>query len=428
MVKRYSKKEAFHHAPQKSAKTFNNPLFYFWVILIFYYLFLFIFLNGLTFPITKDELHFWPTTIKFSHTYLPSLELLKNYGELNTPLPFIIFGIIEKIWEAGIAGGRSFNFIISIAIAFMVGYPHQSRNQTKSVLALSAVLIFPYFIGVSTHLYTDIIAIFFTLCGCFLHQKGHFTKSFFCFALGISSRQYMIAFPLALLLFEIYYRFPEKLKNSARWITPLIACFSLLGWVIFFDGFGPQGEITRQKITTTNFFSLIPENSNYFLACLGVYFCIPEMACKKFIKNNLTTKVSQDKPPKPSTASSSHKLQWPTVNSDLRSWITHKKLLAALFLGFLFFLFPPLQNHNFPIPTMGFLDKFLHLFCNDFFRMTFLYLSALLATIRFIKIDRNFFFVWINALLMLKAHIAWDKYTLPLIVILWFYWSGKTTT
>ena len=99
--------------------------------------------------------------------------------------------------------------------------------------------------------------------------------------------------------------------------------------------------------------------------------------------------------------------------------------MAAISLGLMFFFFPPLQNNNFPVPEMGFLDKFLHLFCNDFYRMTSLYFLALPATLRFIKVDRNFFLVWINVLLMLKAHVAWDKYALPLIIILWFYWSEK---
>ena len=415
--------------PSKKTTPFNNTAFYFWVILLCYYFFLFIYFEYLTFPVTKDELHFWPATIRFSHSYLPSLELLKNYGELSTPLPFIVFGLIEKIWEGGIAYGRTFNFIVSIGIAFIVGYPYPSRNQTKSILALSALLVSPYFIGLSTHLYTDLIAIFFTLCGCLLHQKGHFTKSTLCFILGISSRQYMVAFPCALSLFEIYHTFPERLKGSARWIAPLTACFTLIGWIIFFGGFGPQEEISKQKVVTSNFFHLIPENCNYFLACLGVYFCLPEIAYNQLLKIDIATNIPLVQASLLSTSTSTDKLQrQPLANSSFLSWVTYEKLLAAIFLGLLFFFFPPLQNNNFPIPTMGFLDKLLHLFCNSFFRMALLYSFALIATIRFIKIDRNFFFVWINILLMLKAHIAWDKYALPLIVILWFYWSEKKAT
>jgi hypothetical protein len=74
---------------------------------------------------------------------------------------------------------------------------------------------------------------------------------------------------------------------------------------------------------------------------------------------------------------------------------------------------------------MGFLDRFLHLFCNDAARIIILYGLALLATIRFLKIGPDFFLVWTNVLLMAKAHIAWDKYTLPLIVVLWYHWSRQ---
>ena len=60
--------------------------------------------------------------------------------------------------------------------------------------------------------------------------------------------------------------------------------------------------------------------------------------------------------------------------------------------------------------------------------MALLYLFALFATIKFLKIDRNFFLVWVNVLMMLKAHVAWDKYVIPLVIILCFYYAREGET
>ena len=393
----------------------KNPHLYFWLILVLYYSALYFCAKNLAFPICRDELHFWPTSVKFSHTYLPSLDLLKNYGELNTPIPFMIFGLIEKIWAAGIVYGRLFNFLTSIAIAFIIGFPGFSKNPKKSMTALIIILVSPYFIGLSTHLYTDLIAVFFALCGCLLHEKNFFKSSILCFILAVSSRQYMVAFPCALALFEFWHNSTHKI----RWIAPVIACFSLICWIIFWGGPGPQAEILRQAIVTSRIFCLIPENCIYFLACLGVYYCIPEIILRRLFNlfifsAGVRTEIHLQKS---GIVSTTH---------NLRTVIVHKEILAGLMLAVLFYIYPPLQNHNFPIPTMGFMDKTLHLLNCSSIRMILLYLFALTATIRFLKVDRNFFLVWVNVLMMLKAHVAWDKYVIPLVIILCFYYARET--
>jgi len=66
------------------------------------------------------------------------------------------------------------------------------------------------------------------------------------------------------------------------------------------------------------------------------------------------------------------------------------------------------------------MDKLFRMFGGDFFRMTLFYILALIACLRFFAINLESLLVLSNALMMLKSHVAWDKYLLPLIVILWF--------
>ena len=44
-------------------------------------------LDYLQAPAIWDEKRFWEASLTFSDSLLPSLDDLRNYGELNTPLP-----------------------------------------------------------------------------------------------------------------------------------------------------------------------------------------------------------------------------------------------------------------------------------------------------------------------------------------------------
>jgi hypothetical protein len=123
------------------------------------YLIIFNLFGQLGFPIRKDETHFWPASLKFSKDWVPSIDLLKNYDELSTPLPFIIFGTIEHIFHGGIFAGRLLN-LLSFGIVSIIVFISDGR-KLKYLFPVIGVLIYPYFIACSTHLYTDIIATFF---------------------------------------------------------------------------------------------------------------------------------------------------------------------------------------------------------------------------------------------------------------------------
>ena len=218
------------------------------------------------------------------------------------------------------------------------------------------------------------------------------------FVLAISSRQYMLAFPLGILIFEALNLVRAQNANlmkpiAIRSLYPFIACLSIMGWILFWRNYGPGLEVTKQNISTIPFFKLFPEHSLYFLSCLGFYFVIPELILLKRY-------------------------------TFIMTWFNRKTILVSISVAILFLFFPPYQNVNYGIPTMGYMDKLFRMFGGDFFRMMLFYILALMACLRFLAINLESLLVLSNALMMLKSHIAWDKYLLPLIVILWFL-KGK---
>ena len=373
-------------------------------------------MGRLDFDPRKDEKHYWPATQKFSDNWPGNLRLLRNYGELNTPLPFIIFGGADRMTNGGIRAGRLVNFAVSLAILLVFVYAGQRRLWERAA-ACVGLLAFPYFLGCATHLYTDMIPAGLVLVGFMFYMSGSGMLSGLAFVAAISSRQYMIAFPAGLLLVEIICwlrafnqdRITKDLHASLIW-WQLLACLSIIPWVILWGGnFAPATTAGEQAVAGSNLLRFTPENSLYALACLGAYFVIPELVL--FAKRR--------------------RALWATLSTKLRGGVSMRSqlmLLVALMLASLFFVFPPRGNvHSMQVATMGYLDKFLRL-GPDLLRLIVFYILAVAACWRLARMNVIGVLVFANVLLMAKAHIAWDKYMLPMIVVLWFCASMKGAT
>ena len=352
------------------------------------YLVIFLYFDQLRFPIRKDEEHFWPTTLLFSKNLFPTVALLRTYGELNTPLPFMVFGLLEYLFHGGIVVGRYLNFILSYVILVLVLFPKRSSRK-KSLLAVLGIAIFPYYIGCAVHLYTDIMASFLTLLGLILYARSRYVLGCLSFILAIASRQYMVAFPAALFLFEIYQARGNIIGGKLRLASLLLALSSLLGWVLFFGGFGPHQEMARQHIATAGITKVMPEHSLYFLACIGIYFVFLEAILFR-------------------------------TGSFVKDIVSRRGVFLSVALLLLFILFPPLENRGYFMPTMGYFDKAVRTVLPDMLRMGFFYVLALAACLRFSRIDLSFWLLLMNALIMMKSHVAWDKYAMPLLIVLWY--------
>ncbi len=127
-------------------------------------------MHWLRFPLDRDENHFWPTSLQFSHSLIPELRTLRDYGDLNTPLPFLIFGQIQRIFGHGLVLSRYFNLTLSAGLVVIIGCMHGRPTRTSALSALG-LLLFPYYLGTATHAYTDILAAFLSTVGIWMHLR-----------------------------------------------------------------------------------------------------------------------------------------------------------------------------------------------------------------------------------------------------------------
>ncbi|NEQ31350.1 MAG: hypothetical protein F6K04_10135 [Leptolyngbya sp. SIO4C5] len=378
---KYFPSEIFAEMSRSSKLKFG---FIFAIALI--YTALFVGLQSLQAPVWWDERTFWLTTQRyFSDSLLPSLETLKSYPELNTPLPFIIYGALEYLFQGGLFAGRLLNFCLSIIIVVCIGWPRRPHRWV-SILSAVGLLLFPYYLWLSGRFYTDIIATFFVFWGFFFYFRSAHFWSGVMFILGIASRQYMLAFPLAVGTYEFVTAIRKREPLNFRILMPLVAAATIVGWFVLFGGIAPSRSLEARLVPDVqlSLFSLQPGGALYFLSFVGLYFVIPEFFL--FYRRLPLQRFQSRK-------------------------LFYSAIAAALLIFFI--VFPP------ALEASGNLIKVAELLPLDILKYALFYLLALLACWRFAKLNLASWAIIFNCLIMMKAW-QWDRYALPLIVILWY--------
>ncbi|MGB3311765.1 MAG: hypothetical protein WA939_24805 [Nodosilinea sp.] len=346
------------------------------------------FLQG---PPWWDEVNFWKSSLTFSDSLLPSMSDLREYHSLNTPLPFMIFGFLEYLFNQGMVAGRLFNLILSLGIVAIIGWPSRQKSG-RAILCLLGLFLCPYFLFLSGRLYTEMIACTWVLLGFVAYVRDRHWVSCLAFVLAISSRQYMLAFPMAIATYEflaIANQYcqgqPVSLLQHQRWLAPALACLSFLGWVALFDGLAPTSAIVSHApdVQKSNL-ALTPGGAINFLGFVGAYIVIPEWLLFR--------------PTNPLQSLRKNQKKWLLIAGGL--------LIVCL-------IFPPLDT---PYGNMGKVADLLPFYVLN---LAMYYGLALLTCLRFSKPDLLFWLVAFNALIMMKA-IPWDRYVLPLVVTFWY--------
>jgi len=353
----------------------------------------------------QDEFHYLPTAVFFSHEPVPSIDLLKSYNELNTPLPFILGGWVVNIFGENIQYLRLLTYGVSflLLMTFIWSAP---GNSKRFFLCLAGLMVFPNYYLCSVYYYTDIFAMISVLAGIVAYLKRAHLAGLLFFVAAISCRQYMLAFPAAI----VAYEFLELLKKSSglnqflkniftdkTWIFYSLAVLSIIPWVLLWNGPAPAAVMAEQhydsnKIINYNFGFVI-----YASVCLAVYYVIPEVL----------------------------------LSGKIRYFIDYPRNYPRLFIALiaivitLITFFPARQAFNpyFTWPYLGYIDQlFMTIGITGFVKQICFGILMLITLMRFVSPYFNLAscVVAINLLLLGKAQLSWDKYSLPMIMTLWF--------
>lgn len=348
--------------------------------------------GGLDFPLYRDEHQFWSQARYFAERWPPGMDDLRGYPEPMTPLAFLLWGGLDVALGLGASAARALTLAFGLALLVLVGL--RPRAGSTPLLAAVGLLAFPYTLPLSVHVYTDVPAAFFVTAGFALYLHGRPGASAAAFALAISTRQYMVVFPLAMAAAEIAPALLRRNRPPPRTLAPLLGAASLGAWVLFFGGLGPDAGLEKwPRHMAFADAGLVPAYGLHFLTCVGAYFVVPEFVLFR-------------------------RWRWHSPAALFRQ--RNAALLLAVLVAFLVFPAPdvPMGALNrgllfvLPPETLGAAGVVV--------RRSLFLLLAWLACIRFARFDLVFWILLGQFLVMLTAFEGWEKYNLPVIAALWY--------
>jgi len=345
--------------------------------------------DGLHQPLFKDEKHFWSTVQVFrGYGFPPSVEELRSYPEVLTPLSFIVWSQLDNHTGAGPFGGRLLNLLLSFTAISIIAL--RRRPDDAALLAGVGMLLYPYTLPLSVHLYTDVLAVFLVLLGTALYAHRQPIVASVFLALAIATRQYMLAVPTALTAWALIEWVRGRQHEISLWLAPATAAATIFIWLLVFGGLGPSAGMEKWvplfPAPMLEFFKFIPGYGLYVLTLIGAFFVIPEFLLYR---------------------------RWRAISFD---GIPRGLIIAAV-LGIAYATFPPMTY----TAPMGALDRVIRPVApNDFVRMVIFYGLALTTCLRFTRFDLAFWILLVTFFMNMKAQLAWEKYAFPTLAVLWY--------
>lgn len=219
----------------------------FWLWLVLWMAVLLAATGFLRHDVWHDEQHFVETIKQFGHHYVPSLDLIRSYREMSTPLPFLLFGMIGRLFDFDLPIMRTFMLLLS-AFMLIISYRTVALLSGSLKWALASVLVLslnPYVFGASICIYTDNPAMFFFFAGVYYYVKkrpAFFSIFSWC---AIMCRQYYVFVPVGIIIYEAM-----RLVRTGQWrvfitavLPPIGSLLGALPLFLFWNGLSPQTEL-----------------------------------------------------------------------------------------------------------------------------------------------------------------------------------------
>ncbi len=342
-----------------------------------------------------DELHFYNTILLFGNGI--TLDLITHYNEMSTPVPFIMYAWVGKLFGFELFKLRLFSILLAI-ITYLIFHRILFEKLTNKKLAFYGTLflvIHPYMVGLSIFVFTDMPAIMFLLIAYYTFEKDKFYLSAVSITLAILCRQYMLFF---LPVMFIYILIQNKKNPLIRIITnSILPAIPYLLLVLLWGGTSPDNEF--RKLHLSENFSFHVDNFFLYISLLSIYLL-------------------------------------PFYFFMIKKFYSNKKILGISFgLSLFYFLFPiqpSIYSQDIGVYTVGLFHKALKLFIfSDTIIQGIFYISVLLGLpvlLTFIKetfesyrkkeINQISFLnltIILFFLVMPFSYLGWEKYFMPIL-------------
>lgn len=237
-------------------------------IILFHTLVIYItdsYVTDLKYP-QHDEFHFIKTIALFGEEI--SLNNLKHYEEMSTPLPFLLYAFWGHVFGSEIYKLRIFSIIIALLTYLLY---HRLffiifNNGKIALLASIYLVIIPYMIALSFLIYTDMLAMLFLILCCFAIVRQNPFVFAISAACALLCRQYLSFILLAGAIFYLIKYIKGKERVALKMLISIFISFLPFLFLIFlWKGLTPENELQNLYLG---------EKINFHINFLIFYICL----------------------------------------------------------------------------------------------------------------------------------------------------------
>jgi hypothetical protein len=229
-------------------------------------------------PHWGDEDHFVQTVRLFGEEI--SLNTLRHYNEMSTPLPFITYALWGRIFGFETHVLRILSVIIALLTYLLFHRFLSLLFQEPKVVFLTAVFltVHPYMVGFSIFVFTDMLPILFLIVACIVVIKRN-AIGFGLAAMGtLLCRQHFVFLPVAAGLFYLLSFLRDRKSTSFQMLIASILSLAPLGLLyLIWQGFSPDNEMRKSYLDEGFYFH--PSYLSLYVCLLFVYL-IPIVAVR----------------------------------------------------------------------------------------------------------------------------------------------------
>lgn len=358
--------------------------------LVFAFPFVVVFaLTRFDYPIHGDEATFYPITLQFGVHSFPSLQLLQSYEQLQTPLMFVVFGLVGRavgfdLWKMRI-GVALLSFLTLLLFFRLCRASCDGSAPWLPIYATAALALSPYYLGASLYYYTDIPCLFAMMVALTFYLSGRPLAGALAAGTALLIRQFSVFLPAAHAVTSITKESRDEI-DLRRWAQLTLPFAMLLPFILLWGGITPQNRF-RGMVRQVGYFH--PDFVNYLVLATGVY-------------------------------------SLPLALLRVRDIFQRKRILHIALLTPLFWLAMPRPNSsvlNLPVKTLGYLDIALTGAFGDHKTLPYflLWLMGCLILYEVFQIERHeperliLFAIAGFFAMNLFAYMVWDKYLLTVL-------------
>lgn len=240
-------------------------------------LYLIVYLSAISFgfgfnhELWVDEGHFYKTIKLFTVDF--SVETLRTYNEVISPLTFIIYALWAKIFGADLAILRVFSLLVAFVTYCRFYQLLQYHFNGQWALLLTIFLsLNPYMIGVSFFCYTDMLTVLLSIEIALAIISTSVFRLLIFSILALYARQYNITVLIAV---GLYYLLIKNEMGQINWKNAFLMFVPLLAFLplaILWKGLAPDSEMHSLLNNYSYHYQLIALTTYAYTVCI---YCTP---------------------------------------------------------------------------------------------------------------------------------------------------------